>query len=207
MVREGILACYRQRVQKRFGDMVCDSNLEMAVSRVAEFMYEWFSKWNVRGKGLMLIGGVGNGKTTMLHAIGDYIGEVLDTASPYVTMTEKHPVFWKAQAIAMEATRDKGVSFDDIKRANVLMVDDFGAEATEVMRYGMPLCPMEDVLGYRYDNMLPTFCSTNLSLQNLFGHTDEVSGERVKGKYPDPRLLDRAKEMFEIIVFKGGSYR
>jgi len=155
----------------------------------------------------MLIGGVGNGKTTMLGAIGDYIGEVLDVKSPYLSDPLKRPQFWKAQGIATLAASSSLQAFDDLKSASVLMVDDFGAEPTEVMNFGMPIHPMESVLDYRYDNMLPTFISTNLSLQSLFGHTDEATGERLGGKYPDCRMMDRAREMFQIVTFRGGSFR
>lgn len=207
-IREGLLLCYEARVRKRFGKMQYTSELHQNLQRVSVFLHRWFGQRNHRHKGLMLIGGNGNGKTTMLGAIGDYIGEVLDTARPYVSNTGIRPRFWKSKDIAREAATDRpSTAYDEIKRCNVLMVDDFGAEPTEVVSYGMPLHPMEDVLDYRYDNLLPTFLSSNLSLRQLFGYTDAKTGEHVDGKYPDPRIMDRAREMFEILTFEGGSYR
>lgn len=177
------------------------------LARVAAFLEGWFTNPDRRHRGLMLIGGVGNGKTTMLQAVADYIGEVYDASTSYVSRPELRPCIWKAQSIASELAHGHDSLFADIKRARVLMVDDFGAEPTEVVSFGMPLCPMADVLDYRYDNMLPTFISSNLTLTDLFGCTDKTTGKRVAGKYPDTRLLDRAREVFEVITFEGGSYR
>ena len=205
-IRKGLAACYEVRVRRRFGTMRLTPELEQNLERVAKFLYHWFGQRNHRHRGLMLIGGNGNGKTTMLGAIGDYMGEVLDTARPYTSNPSVRPVFWKARDIARESATSQG-GFDEIKRSDVLMVDDFGAEPTEVVSYGMPTHPMEEVLDYRYDNMLPTFLSSNLTLPRLFGYTDKATGDHVDGKYSDPRVMDRAREMFEVVAFEGRSFR
>ncbi len=206
-IAEGLAACYVARVRKRQHEPRMDEPVKKCLARVATFLEGWFTRADQRHRGLMLIGGVGNGKTTMLQAVADYIGEVYDAGSPYVSRPDLHPCIWKAQAMAAELAHGHDTHFADIRRSRVLMVDDFGAEPTEVVSFGMPLSPMADVLDYRYDNMLPTFISTNLTLTDLFGYTDKDTGRRIAGKYPDTRLLDRAREVFEVVTFEGGSYR
>ena len=201
-ILEGLTACYRMRVEKRFRELIADSSTKDNLAVVATFIHSWFQSWRMRQKGMnrgmMLIGGVGNGKTTMMRAIGDYIGVLLGSTNRYVSYSECEPVFYKAKDIASIIARGNDQEFEDIKRASVLLIDDMGAEPVEVVIYGMPIHPLQDVLEYRYDHMLPTFITSNIRLNELFGKN---------GRYPDERLFDRVKEIFEIRTFKGGSYR
>lgn len=199
---EGLTACYRMRVEKRFGELVTDVSTKDNLASVATFVHSWFQNWRMRRKGMnrgmMLIGGVGNGKTTMMRAIGDYIGVLLGSANRYVSYSECEPKFHKAKDIASIVAHGNDQEFEDIKRSSILLIDDMGAEPVEVVSYGMPVHPLQDILEYRYDHMLPTFITSNMMLCELFGKN---------GRYPDDRLFDRVKEIFEIRTFTGGSYR
>ncbi|MDY4246585.1 MAG: hypothetical protein SOX65_08945, partial [Porphyromonas sp.] len=65
---------------------------------------------------------------------------------------------------------------------------------TERIEYGNITTPVVELLEYRYENMLPTIVSTNLTPSEL-------------GRKYQARIADRFNEMLEIVVFKNNSYR
>lgn len=201
-ITEGLAACYRQRVEKRFHELVLDSYTKANLAEVVSKFYGWINNWMARRKGMnrgiILSGSVGNGKTTMLQAIGDYIGVLVGSANPYTSYPEREPKFYKAKDLVSIVAHGDEQRYEEAKRAGVLLIDDIGAEPVEIISYGMPIHPIQDILEYRHDNMLPTFFTTNMMVTELFGNN---------GRYPDKRLYDRAKEVFDIVTFRGGSYR
>lgn len=76
----------------------------------------------------------------------------------------------------------------------ILVIDDVGEEPKEVMVYGTPLYPLREVLEARYDTLLFTVLTTNLSPKDLPEHYGW-------------RVVDRFREMYHQIVHKGESYR
>ena len=62
------------------------------------------------------------------------------------------------------------------------------------MTFGNMITPIADILEYRYQEMLPTYITSNLTPKQLL----EKYGKRV---------VDRFNEMFEVIVLTNGSYR
>lgn len=133
-------------------------------------------------QGLCLMGGLGNGKTTIFRLAAmtlKTIGidcEVINTR-------------------VFHALYQKNGEEEVLKRANgYLMIDDLGSEQDIVTRYGSKADPMSTLLYLRYENRARTFVNTNLNREML------------KAKYGD-RLADRFKEMFEFKTFYGESKR
>lgn len=80
------------------------------------------------------------------------------------------------------------------KTRHYLAIDDLGTEPVTVNLFGNRIMPLTDILLTRYNSMLPTIITTNLSDQALA----ETYGARI---------ADRLNEVADKIYFSGTSYR
>lgn len=136
--------------------------------------------------GLILLGVTGNGKTTLVKAMRDFFNTLhlpdpvcKEGASPFagiwlLTSRDLYRMF----------ASNRG-RYERCKETYILAIDDLGTEETDFSEYGNRYKPIEELLSYRYDSMLPTIVTTNLPIKD------------VRGKYGD-RLADRFNEMMEV---------
>lgn len=133
-------------------------------------------------KGLCLMGGLGNGKTTIFRLAAGALKTIgIDCE---VINTRMFHALYQKNGEEEILSRAKGY----------LMIDDLGTEHDVVTRYGTKVDPMSTLLYLRYENRARTFVNTNLNR------------EMMKAKYGE-RLADRFKEMFEYRTFYGESKR
>lgn len=154
-----------------------------------------------RKVGFFLCGGTGQGKTSILRAVNAMLCQFVDEGKVPSYENDRYPVMVNAAEVARMATNDLD-GYERLKRCERLFIDDVGAEASEVMSYGVPIHPMEDLLSYRYEQRSKTFLASNYAYSELFCNTETWAA-----KYPDPRLEDRLHEILNVITFRGGSYR
>lgn len=148
------------------------------------------AKWLVSGKkpGLLLYGGIGNGKTTLARAIIRLIGLISDLNDPY---TKTYQV--SALEISRRALSDEQY-IKDLKQIPILMIDDVGIEPETIKCYGNEISPITDLLYARYDQQLFTLVTSNLNM------------EQIKERYGS-RIYDRVNELFNKIPFNQVTYR
>lgn len=139
--------------------------------------------------GAMVNGVCGNGKTTMLYALQVLLNDLVN--NEYLKSGTGIRI---VSATEVPDTSSKSVSWRSLKEENLLAIDDFGREPTEVMEFGNIKSPIVDLLEYRYDNQLFTLITSNLTPRE------------VRTKYGN-RIADRFNEMLEVIPFYNGSYR
>lgn len=145
---------------------------------------------NTQKNCLMLFGGVGCGKTTMLNAFCRMIQQLYYSNISY----ERRGFQWEtAQMVSNWAINDAN-RFEDFKSCEWAAIDDVGTEASEISNYGNIIYPIRDILMYRYEHDLVTIISTNLTPKLL----TEKYGTRVG---------DRLAEMMQIVQFNETSYR
>jgi DNA replication protein DnaC len=129
-------------------------------------------------KGLLLFGPTGTGKTTAMETYK--AGK------------------WAGSAIEIaNLVSQKGRSYLEKYKIHDMIVDDLGREPKTVKSYGDEILVMHDLICIRYDafvNGYKTHFTTNLT----FSEIAERYGEAV---------ADRIKEMTDVIVFCGESYR
>lgn len=90
-----------------------------------------------------------------------------------------------------ETNRDR---FILCKETFLLAIDDFGTEDRDFYLFGNHYTPIEDLLSYRYDRMLPTILTTNLP------------PSFIREKYGD-RLADRFNEMMQVVYMPDVNFR
>lgn len=179
-----LLQCYGAECIKVNQTPIVDDDTKSHIKKVA--------KWLLEGKkcGLMLLGTCGNGKTTMLLAIKSLISFLYSNPnSPDFVKLE----FTSALNLA-KLVVDNGAEYERLKRCKLLAIDDVGTEEVKMKNYGNALCPLTDILYYRYDKRMFTIISSNLDKENI-------------GKQYGDRITDRIPEMFNGVSFDNKSYR
>lgn len=160
-----------------------DSSSNSKIRSVAK----WLTADNLK-PGLLLCGGIGNGKSTMLTAIKALNNQFLNFKS-WRQITLLSATFISSLAADSDAT-----AYSRAKDAPILGIDDLGTEPVSVKRYGSEINPVVELICYRYDQMLPTMITTNLTMEKI----RDVYGERV---------ADRLKEMCEVLTYTENSFR
>lgn len=162
------------------------SDLDHQLSQIARCLTGQKGKF-----GLMLCGGVGNGKSTMMKAIQSLLNVIRITNQYDNTVYGMR--IKNAKSICEMILHDYN-AFLDLSRCSLLGIDDLGTEPLAVLDYGNEKTPIVDLLSARYENRLFTIATTNLTPRQI----SERYGERI---------ADRFKEMMEIVAFKNPSYR
>jgi len=177
-------------------DIALDDESRIKIVSFAQDFIEQYSV-NKRMKGLYIYGPFGVGKTFVLGAIANELKEKgISSMLVYV------PEFMRElkSAIHDQSLNEK---LETVKKVPVLMLDDLGAESmTSWMR--------DDILGtilqFRMLENLPTFFTSNLSLDELKHHlTYSQRGEVEELKAV--RVLERIKYLATPVKMKGKNRR
>ena len=159
---------------------------------------------------LIIYGDVGNGKSTTIGAIkrlystlGDIAKERLQNFSWKLSAEDRAkcqyikglplPVLVTAQHIANVAVANP-TEFENLKRVQILLIDDVGIEPIKVLHYGTEINPMRELLFYRYDRKAMTIMTTNNNSEELAEIYEE-------------RIADRLCELASRVAYQGGSFR
>ena len=173
-----------------------DSRME-AFRAVGAFLDQATGPDNLPEKGLFLYGKFGVGKSYLLSAVANELAE-MNVKSVLVFV----PEFMREmkQAIGDQTLQEK---VDYVKKANVLMLDDIGAEA-------MSSWTRDEVLGtilhYRMAEKLPTFMTSNFSYSELQHHlTYSQRGEKEDLKAA--RVMERIRALTVPVKLDGRNRR
>lgn len=200
--------CYREEVEARNGVFQETDGTLTAIRFVAEWLTD-----TKRRPWLILGGGIGTGKTTMLFAIkrlgkkakeacrhgaesASWRGEAeLSRAYRAGIYLHRVPAITPAQQLANWASnQDAAAIFEAALNEPLLAIDDLGTEPAAVKLYGTEKTPLVELLAARYDSRLPTLITTNLGPDGIA----ERYGERI---------ADRLREIADAIGFEGDSFR
>lgn len=135
-------------------------------------------------KGLYLNGSFGSGKTYLIAALfNECAKKKVDSAIIYF------PEFLRKLKSSFNDNLYEE-RFDYIKKVPLLLIDDIGAENLSNWGRDEILGP---ILQYRMDEHLPTFFTSNLTLEELEEHLSTTSGNinKVKAR----RIIERIKQL------------
>lgn len=170
-------------------------------SKIQQYILQYITQYKQTGqfldKGLYLFGEFGTGKTYILGVIADSLAK-LKVPSLLVYTPE---LFRELRSSLIQGTFEERLKY--IKNVPVLMLDDLGAEPVTVWI-------RDEVLGailhYRMSNELPTFISSNYSLEELeeqISRTETGQEDILKAK----RILERIKMLTQPIELQGENRR
>lgn len=138
-------------------------------------------------KGLYLSGNFGCGKTFLLSAMLNELAK----QGKHVAIIY-YPEFLRALKETFGTDEDFKSKFNYIKKVEYLLLDDIGAETlTEWSRDEV----LGTILQYRMEEKLPTFFTSNLTINELENHlaTSSHQVDKVKAK----RIIERIKQLTE----------
>lgn len=198
------------KVPKRFKNKSFDNyDLERGNKKAYKKVKDYadnFKEHAKNGTWLVLAGGYGLGKTHLALAAGketlQYFANKVAEGNRSTTYSGTEKVKFISSSEMIQSIRDSYDSdqlderqlMNSYKKASLLIIDDLGTEkASEWQREKMYI-----VLNYRYNEMLPTIITTNLSGSELTNHISPRVVERMI------EAADRGKYMLN---FSGKSYR
>lgn len=141
--------------------------------------------------GVLLCGGCGNGKTTIMRAFQHLLNNLGDGC--FADNHRQGMMIVSARQLADLCLTNRE-AFLSTCRYPLLGIDDIGIEPKEVCSYGNIFTPVIDALTMRYEDRLFTLATTNLKPSQI----RDTYGERI---------ADRLNEMMEKIHFANPSFR
>lgn len=165
-----------------------DKNRFETIKWIKQFITK-YETGNIK-KGLYLNGNFGCGKTYLLSAmLNELAKKGIKVAIVY------YPEFLRSLKESFSIEDEYRKKFNYIKKVPLLLLDDIGAEiVTEWNRDEV----LGTILQYRMEENLPTFFTSNLTIEELEGHLSTTNKEVdvVKSR----RIIERIKQLTDNIT-------
>lgn len=175
-----------------FKDLYKDKNRIEVIKKMKSYMNNYFDN---KEKAIYLHGSFGSGKTYLIGALFN------ELAKKNVKGIIIHlPEFLRN--LKESFSSDYSERYDTIKKIPLLLIDDIGAEYLTGWSRDEVLEPL---LQYRMDYRLPTFFTSNFTIDELEKHLSVTSNsvDRVKAK----RIIERIKQLSEPFELVSKNYR
>lgn len=196
-LNEMMLTAYEIEVNRRGLQFINDEDTRKNIRLMCEYLTSDSYK-----SGLILCGTCGNGKTTLVFTIRAMINALQDRGYfDFLKQQNFHVGLWivDARDIVIAAKREIDTkigdsTFKEMKKYNMLAIEDLGKEPAEYQSYGNTLSPITELIEHRYSQQLFTIITTNLT------------GKQIREHY-GARIADRFNEMLFVIPFTRQSFR
>ena len=153
-----------------------------------------------RHRWVMLVGGVGNGKSTVLKAMHYLIHWLSTTEGGIYQDGVNHSYCYITAFDLCELYKEDRQSYNEIKNRHYIFLDDMGAEPQMQIDWGNEQHPIKELLMYRYNRQLPVIISSNIPKAK--------PGERSQYEIRYTlQVSDRLNEMCMTVAFNEKSFR
>ena len=169
-------------------DIYVDDASRIEVVKYIDNYLEQYNK-GIKEKGLYLNGNFGSGKTYMISALFNELAK--KGVKSYIVY---FPELLRSLKSSFSSNEYEEIGFEDkfeiIKKIPFLLIDDIGAE-------NVTPWSRDEILGtllqYRMDAKLPTFFTSNLTIDELEAHLSITNGkvDKVKAR----RIIERIKHL------------
>lgn len=161
-----------------------DEERHETIKYIGTFMKDYQKNKNV--KGLYLYGNFGCGKTYLISAMLHELAK-----KNYKSAIVFWPEFLRNLKTLFSNNDEFKIEFNKVKEAPILFIDDIGAENITAWARDEILCT---ILQYRMDEKLPTFFSSNLTLEELEEHLRSCDNSSVKAG----RIIERIRQLTNV---------
>lgn len=155
--------------------------------KIIKWLTNFFDKYqkDSHQKGLYLHGSFGSGKTYLISALLNELSKIGNTC-----VIVYYPELIRSIKESFSSGEDYFDRMNEIKNSSLLLLDDIGAESVTAWNRDEVL---GTILQYRMDNKMPTFFTSNLTLEELESHliTKSTDEEKVKAR----RIMERIKQL------------
>jgi len=168
------------KIPKRYKD----ADLEQIEPSARKEVFDLLGK----KKSFMLFGDVGTGKTHTAYAIANHMNQPTEPKVKVMNLPETMSYLRENMTLGLIETQLRFQ--EEIGFTKYLVLDDLGAEkATDWAKE-----TIYSIINHRYEEMLPTIVTSNLSLGQLSSHLGE-------------RIASRLAEMCEVVELSGKDRR
>lgn len=196
----------KEEIKSKFFEMPYDikmakmSNIEINSTRAK--IIKWINKFyddfksGKQTKGLYLSGSFGSGKTYILSALLNELSKL-----NYSCIIVYYPELLRSIKESFNSD-DYNERINEIKKCDLLLLDDIGAETTTPWNRDEIL---GTILQYRMDNKKATFFTSNLNLKELENHfiASNKDEEVIKAR----RIMERVKYLTDELELIGENKR
>lgn len=182
-VKGFLYLAYKKNVEDRKSKFIEDEHTMAKIAKAAQWLTGDYKP------GLLIYGGVGNGKTTLAKAICETIGILYDSA-----YSNERKGVYRISALEVAKCASDPESFTRLRNQEMLFIDDVGTEPASVKSWGNEISPVTELLYSRYDRQLFTIMTSNLD------------DKKLEDRY-GLRIADRMNEMFDRLYFTRETYR
>lgn len=196
----------KEEIKSKFFEMPYDikmakmSNIEINSTRAK--IIKWINKFyddfksGKQTKGLYLSGSFGSGKTYILSALLNELSKL-----NYSCIIVYYPELLRSIKESFNSD-DYNERINEIKKCDLLLLDDIGAETTTPWNRDEIL---GTILQYRMDNKKATFFTSNLNLKELENHfiVNNKDEEVIKAR----RIMERVKYLTDALELIGENKR
>lgn len=196
----------KEEIKSKFFEMPYDikmakmSNIEINSTRAK--IIKWINKFyddfksDKQTKGLYLSGSFGSGKTYILSALLNELSKL-----NYSCIIVYYPELLRSIKESFNSD-DYNERINEIKKCDLLLLDDIGAETTTPWNRDEIL---GTILQYRMDNKKATFFTSNLNIKELENHfiTSNKDEEVIKAR----RIMERVKYLTDELELIGENKR
>ncbi len=148
---------------------------------------DWAKKIARMEQSVLMIGGVGVGKTYKAAQIYNIFGKSRDFIDVSEYLREANRRKWLKTTDASERYREW---IDEVMNAKLLVLDDLGIEKADEQNASI----IREIIQRRYNDASMTIITTNLN------------GKELEARY-SARLISRVYEDYQVIVMKGADRR
>lgn len=189
----------KEDIKSKFYEMPYDikmakmANIEVGSKRVKiiKWLKNFFDLYqkDKKQKGLYLYGSFGSGKTYMISALLNELSKY-----NYSSVIVYYPDLLRSIKESFASGEDFYERMNEIKKCDLLLLDDIGAESVSAWNRDEIL---GTILQYRMDNKMPTFFTSNLTLEELENHfiIKDNDEEKIKAR----RIMERVKQLSEYL--------
>ncbi len=170
-----------------------DSNRLEAIKAIKKFYDDYLKGENP--KGIYLNGNFGCGKTYLIAALFNELAK--KDKNSVITY---FPEFLRSLKANFEDSEVYNYQFDRVKYAPLLLIDDIGAENLSDWARDEVL---QTILQYRLEDKLPTFFTSNLTLEELEAHLATSKNAKVQAG----RIMQRIKFLTDNITMISANRR
>lgn len=172
-----------------FKNIYKDDAKRLEIIKKIKAFYDNYKKGN-SVKGIYLNGNFGSGKSYLIGALFNELAK-LDYQSAIIYF----PEFLRSLKASFNSSIEYQERFEYIKKVPLLLIDDIGAEKlTDWARDEI----LGSILQYRMDFNLPTFFTSNLTINELENHLQITNG--VTDKVKARRIIERIKYLTDEIT-------
>jgi DNA replication protein DnaC len=153
---------------------------------------------NKKSKGLLVIGSIGVGKSNMMKVMQRVVKDT-DRKFGWVTASQLKDLSEELTASRIKEMYGKDFQYD-------LLIDDIGI-SIDVRRYGNTINILSEIIMERYELFIETGIKTHFTSNIYPDLINNTTNKPTLKTIYGTRVLDRMKEMCEMIIWKGTSLR